>query len=70
MSACEKIEKCQFFNDKMDNMPSTSQAMKDSFCMADKEGCARYVVSTSGHAVPSDLFPHMTERATTILGKA
>jgi len=70
MSQCEKMEKCQFFNDRMADMPSMSQAMKDSFCMADKKGCARYVVSTSGHPVPSDLFPHMMERAMSILGTA
>jgi hypothetical protein len=70
MTPCEKMEKCQFFNDKMDNMPPTSRAMKDSFCMGDKKGCARYLVSTSGLPVPPDLFPHMTERAMIILGRA
>jgi hypothetical protein len=70
MADCEKMEKCQFFNDRMEDMPPMSQAMKDSFCMADKNGCARYVVSTSGHPVPPDLFPHMMERAMSIVGKA
>jgi hypothetical protein len=70
MPKCEKTPKCQFFNDQMADMPSTSQAMKDVFCIADKDGCARYVVSTSGHQVPPDLFPHMMERAMSILGKA
>lgn len=67
MARCEKTEKCPFFNDRMENMPSTATAMKESFCMADKEGCARYVVSTAGHSVPPDLFPHMAERARSIL---
>jgi hypothetical protein len=70
MSQCEKMEKCQFFNDRMDDMPTASETMKGSYCMADKNGCARYVVSTSGHSVPPDLFPHMMERAMSILGKA
>ena len=69
MPQCEKTEKCQFFNDRMVDMPETSQAMKDSFCAADKNGCARYVVSTAGHSVPPDLFPHMMERAKSILGR-
>lgn len=70
MSQCEKMEKCQFFNDRMDDMPPTSQALKELFCMADKKGCARYAVSTSGHSVPPDLFPDMMERALTILGSS
>ncbi len=69
MAACEKIEKCQFFNDRMEDMPPTSQTMKDSYCMTDKTGCARYVVSTAGHPVPPDLFPHMLDRARGILGQ-
>ena len=69
MATCEKVEKCQFFNDKMENMPPTSPAMKESFCATDKASCARYMVSTAGHTVPPDLFPHMTERAKGILGR-
>ncbi len=70
MAICEKTEKCQFFNDKMENMPPTSPMMKESFCGTDKESCARYMVSTAGHSVPPDLFPHMAERAKGILGRA
>jgi hypothetical protein len=70
MAQCEKMPKCQFFNDKMAEMPPTSQAMKDLYCMEDKGGCARYVLSTSGRDVPLDLFPHMMGRAMSILGKA
>jgi hypothetical protein len=67
---CEKTEKCQFFNDRMENMPPTSEAMKDTFCREDKQACARYAVSTAGHSVPPDLFPDMIERARKILGGA
>jgi len=70
MTTCEKIEKCQFFNDKMENMPTTSPTMKAIFCATDKASCARYIVSTAGHPVPLDLFPDMTERAKGILGRA
>ena len=70
MTKCEKTEKCQFFNDKMENMPSTSPMMKVSYCETDKHGCARYQVSTAGFSVPPDLFPHQSERAKAILGRA
>ena len=69
MACCEKVEKCQFFNDKMDDMPATSPAMKETYCESDRTSCARYMVSTAGHNVPPDLFPHMTERAKGILGR-
>ena len=69
MAKCEKTEKCQFFNDKMENMPPTSPAMKASYCETDKNGCARYMVSTAGHSVPPDLFPHQADRAKGILGR-
>src|ERR1035437_11192015 len=62
MAECEKTPKCQFFGDKMDNMPAAAEAMKEAFCMNGKEACARYVVSISGRPVPPDLFPHMIER--------
>lgn len=70
MPMCEKTEKCQFFNDRMENMPPTSPAMKESYCATDKTGCARYMVSTAGHPVPADLFPDMRDRAMGILGRA
>ncbi len=70
MPKCEKTEKCQFFNDKMENMPLTTPAMTVSYCETDKETCARYVVSTAGFSVPPDLFPHQAERAKGILGRS
>jgi len=70
MAECEKIQKCQFFNDKMENMPPTTPKMKESYCASDKQSCARYIVSTAGHSVPPDLFPHQSERARVILGRA
>ncbi len=69
MAQCEKTEKCQFFNDRMENMPPTSAALKELYCRTDKEGCARYRVSTAGHPVPADLFPHNDSRARAILGR-
>jgi len=67
MALCEKTEKCQFFNDRMENMPAHSAAMKISYCQDDKQACARYQVSTAGRSVPPDLFPHQADRARGIL---
>jgi len=51
-------------------MPPTTPKMKESYCASDKQSCARYIVSTAGHSVPPDLFPHQSERARVILGRA
>ncbi len=69
MAECEKTPKCQFFGDKMENMPTTAEAMKTAFCMNGKESCARYVLSTSGRPVPTDLFPDMIDRARVIISQ-
>lgn len=63
MSMCEKQEACPFFNDKMENMPSVAALLKQKFCMADKEGCARYMVASSGLLIPSSLFPNQLDKA-------
>ena len=63
MSACEKTEKCPFFNDKMASMPGVAALMKNNFCKQNKEACARYMVATSGKMVPADLFPNHFDRA-------
>ena len=70
MAECEKTPKCQFFGDQMDNMPASAAAMKQMFCMTDKQACARYQVSTSGKTVPPDLFPDMIDRARTLISQA
>lgn len=69
MAECEKTPKCQFFGDKMENMPAAAEAMKAAFCLNDKDSCARYVLSTSGRPVPPDLFPDMIQRAESIIGQ-
>jgi hypothetical protein len=66
---CEKTPKCQFFGDKMENMPAAAEAMKEAFCMNGKDACARYVLSSSGRPVPPDLFPDMIERVRGIISQ-
>ena len=67
MAACEKLEKCPFFADKLEMMPAVSALMKTQYCLGDKSDCARYRVSTAGLPVPLDLFPNDSERARQLL---
>ncbi len=67
MAACEKMEKCVFFNDRMNHKPATAEVMKNNYCRKDKAQCARYQVAASGKAVPPDLFPSQTSRVKEIL---
>ena len=67
MASCEKLKACLFFNDKLSNMPSVSGLLKETYCLGDKEECARYRVSSAGKAVPEDLFPNDTTRARKII---
>lgn len=66
---CECLEKCPFFNDHLNNMPSMANMLKEKYCLNDFESCARHRVfkSLGKEAVPSYLFPHHTEKADEIL---
>jgi hypothetical protein len=67
MASCEKLQACPFFNDQLPNMPSVSGLLKETYCLGDKESCARYKVSGAKIPVPRDLFPSDNERAKKIL---
>ncbi|GFO66165.1 hypothetical protein M1B72_01125 [Geomonas paludis] len=71
MPDCELLSGCIFFNDRMANMPSTSNVFKMMYCNDNFEGCARYIVrkELGKDAVPEDLFPNQGDRAREILGK-
>jgi hypothetical protein len=60
MVGCEKLDECPFYNDRLVNMPSVSEAMKRRYCLRYYKQCARYVVKTSlgRKYVPADLFPN------------
>jgi hypothetical protein len=51
----------------MANMPAVSDLMKQTYCRGDKTKCARYIVSSAGKPVPSDLFPSDLGRANKIV---
>lgn len=67
MQHCEKLMKCPFFNDKMANMPSVADVLKQKFCLGDRSSCARYQVSNAGKAIPADLFPNHQHRVRALL---
>ncbi len=65
MAKCECLEKCDFFNDKMANMPSMAHIIKMKYCESDNSECARYVVYKvlGKEGVPSNMFPTQMDRA-------
>ena len=56
-----ETEKCQFFNDKIDQHAPDVAGDEGVLLRIDKVSYTRYMVSTAGHNVPPDLFPHMTQ---------
>ena len=70
MPDCEKLTKCPFFTDKMAQMPATAGMMKRSYCLGNKEECARYQVASRGIAVPLSLYPNQVSEVPTILAAA
>jgi len=71
MPDCELLSGCIFFNDRMSNMPSTSNVFKMMYCNDNYEACARYTVRSKAgkEAVLNDLFPNQMDRAKEILSK-
>lgn len=67
MAKCEKLKTCAFFNDRLSNMPSVSELLKQNYCFGDNNQCARYKVSAAGLEVPGDLFPNDISRAKCLL---
>lgn len=66
---CEFLEKCLFFNDKLENMPAASDMMKKMYCRWNHTKCARYMVAaTLGKSVvPDDMYPGDKRRANEML---
>ena len=72
MADCECLEKCPFFNDRMQNMPALSKVYKRNYCQSDSAKCARFVVfkALGREAVPDDLFPNQMEVAEELINKS
>ena len=69
---CELIQKCIFFNNKMQDMPATADIIKNKFCKNDFKTCARYKIAKSlgREKVPADLFPQQAELAEKIINES
>ncbi len=69
MTDCECLPKCPFFHDKMSNMPSMAEILKQRYCHAGWKTCARHRVfmEFGSASVPFDLFPNENERADMLL---
>jgi hypothetical protein len=67
--ACECLEKCPFFNDKMADMPSMSDLLKDRYCRGEWRSCARYRVFevVGRESVPPDLYPAQADKVDGII---
>jgi len=67
--ACPLLGGCCFFNDICENMPASSEYLKNSYCRSEHEKCARYHVyqNTRGEGVPSYLFPSDMERTAKVI---
>ncbi len=69
--ACENINRCRFFNDRLENMPAMASMYKKNYCEGEYEKCARYVVckKLGKEGVPDTLFPNQIDKALKILEK-
>jgi hypothetical protein len=70
--ACECLSNCLFFNDKMANMPATSEIYKNNYCKKDSSYCARYKVfkALGKDNVPKDLFPNQISKVHEIFNES
>ena len=69
MATCEKLEKCPFYQGKMDINSGLGRMYKDKYCEGDKTICARYIVATQlgPEFVTEKLYPNMDSMAKKIL---
>lgn len=69
MAKCELLSKCHYFSDKLKNMPTASDMVKQMYCLWHYEDCARYKVAKAmgPENVPPDLFPPDIERAEALI---
>ena len=63
--ACEKLQGCLFFNDKMPIDTGLGKLYKESFCEGDFASCAGFRVAQElgREKVPQTLYPNMDDEA-------
>jgi len=61
--ACELMACCQFFDDKMKNLPTAAEYIKNRRCLDDYESCSRFRIyqKYGGESLPPYLDPDDTE---------
>ena len=71
MAACEKLEKCPFYQGKMDINTGLGRMYREKYCEGDKTICARYIVATQlgPEYVTTSLYPNMNNVAEKILAE-
>ena len=71
MAACEKLEKCPFYQGKMDINSGLGRMYKEKYCEGDKTICARYIVATQlgPEFVTPALYPNMDKVAEKLLAE-
>ena len=69
MAVCEKLEKCPFYQGKMDINHGLGKMYKQKYCEGDKTQCARYIVATQlgPEFVTNSLYPNMNDVANKLL---
>jgi hypothetical protein len=69
MADCTHLEKCPFFNDRMQSMPATADIDKKRYCRGEFSNCARFRVSKvlGKEKFPSDLLPNQSDKANEII---
>ena len=71
MAACEKLEKCPFYQGKMSMDSGLGSIYKKNFCEGNKLECARYMVATQAgpEFVTNNLYPNMKDAANKIIAE-
>ena len=71
MAMCEKLEKCPFYQGKMDMNSGLGSMYRKKYCEGDNSTCARYMVATTvgKEFVTSSLFPNMVDKANKIIAE-
>jgi hypothetical protein len=71
MAECEYIQKCPFFNDRLDIKSADIESLKTKYCRNNNLNCARYMVALSlgPEKMPPNLYPHEKERAYEVIAQ-
>lgn len=71
MAVCEKLEKCPFYQGKMDINSGIGAMYKRKYCEGDKTQCARHIVATQlgPEYVTNNLYPNMQDAANKLLAE-